>query len=181
MDALANVAVMQPPEPQFERAQRQRIRSQMHQLQRMARMAGHSLDPKRAEDAAAYFRAFAVGRTTEEVREEYQRFLRTFFQHSCTASCCGVAGDLHLRPTDHPGLRSIDCHELARFGRTIFQSVEDELGDRRFGIIQGAMGERVMSAVIDRVTGRGFVVERGQVSEVMPGLEAAKRALAAES
>ena len=147
---------------------RQRI-AQIDAQDRMETTLGRRVDPADMADAQAYFQQYARGHGTDEVRQEYQRYLEAFYVHTGRGVewSGAVAEDdrpaqmtelLSHQPTDDAGRRLVDCEGYTYMTEAILGGVTDEAGDRRFDVAYASRPGHIIGGVFDRSSGEGFTV-----------------------
>lgn len=142
--------------------------AQMDQADRMSAVLGRRVDPSDPDDARAYFTSFSRGRSTDEVRGEYQQYMQNFYAHAGS----GVDWSPSIPPDDRPGRvrelfsdqprdaagrRIIDCEGYTYLTQHVLGGARDESGQSRFEFLHAGQPGHVVAGVFDR-GGGGFSV-----------------------
>ncbi|MCA9553233.1 MAG: hypothetical protein KC933_24565 [Myxococcales bacterium] len=153
--------------------------TQIDTQDRMETALGRSVNPTRMEDARAYFQQYAQGHSTDEVRQEYQRYMESFYVHTGRGVewNSAVSEDdrpahmtelLSHQPTDDAGRRLVDCEGYSYMTDAILGGVRDESGQPRFDVGYAARPGHIISGVFDRASGEGFTVNNDD-TQMMQG------------
>jgi hypothetical protein len=154
--------------------------AQIDQTQRMSETLGRSAVPQNVDDAADYFHAFAKGKSTEEVRTEYQSYLKNFYVHSGD----GVDWDERVAMKDRPkelsalireqpqladGRRAIDCEGYSYLTDRIFGGVKNADGTKRFDVTYARASDHVITGVFEagKKGGGGFSVNNSDTAPIV--------------
>lgn len=147
----------------------QRLR-QIETHDRMEARLGRTVDPSNMADAQAYFQSYAQGHSTDDVRQEYQRYLESSFVHTGRGVewTDRVAEDdrpahmtelLASQPRDDAGRALVDCEGYTYMTEAILGGItDDESGQRRFDVLYASRPGHIVAGVFDRVGGQGFTV-----------------------
>jgi hypothetical protein len=149
--------------------------AQIDQNQRMNKTLGRPASPQSVDDARDYFNAYAKGKTTDQVRTEYQSYLKNFYVHTGD----GVDWDPKIDPKDRPaqlqsmlnqqdqtkdGRTLVDCEGFSYLTDHILGGVSNPDGSKRFDVTYARNSEHVITGVFDRGGGLGFTVNNSNTT-----------------
>ncbi len=142
--------------------------SQIDQHDRMEKVLGRKVDPHKYSDVTAYFDKFAKGKSTGQVRGEYEKYLKNFYVHSGEGvTWNNVPADqrpaklqdvMEGQPKDAAGRKLIDCEGYTYLTDRILGSVKDGKGNKRFDVQYAGKDTHVISSVVDKGSREAFLV-----------------------
>jgi hypothetical protein len=150
--------------------------AQIDQTQRMQQLTGRTeLDPRNMDHVRDYFQRYSEGRTTDQVRGEYQSYLQNFYAHSgdgveWTSSIpqnerpARMTEILRDQPRDASGRAIIDCEGYTYMTDSILGGVRNPDGNRRFDLVYAERPGHVTTGVFDRNSGQGFGQNNGDTT-----------------
>ena len=153
--------------------------AQAAQLERMEKTLGRKVDPHNVEDAKAYFQKFSQGKNTDEVRKEFDSYLKNFYAHSGNGVDWNAAvpekdrparfGELLAnQPTDKSGRKLVDCEGYCYLTGAILGGVKGADGKPRFDVRYVQQPGHIIAAVRDRAPkGQSFTVNN-DTTELWP-------------
>jgi hypothetical protein len=150
--------------------------AQIDQTQRMSETLGRRAVPENVDDARDYFAAYAKGKSTDQVRTEYQSYLQNFYVHTGE----GVDWDPKVAQKDRPkdlqqllsrqpetadGRTLVDCEGFSYLTDHVLGGVTNPDGSKRFDVAYVASTDHMIAGVFDRnAKGGGFVVNNSNTA-----------------
>lgn len=162
--------------------------AQLGQLQDMEKVMGRKIDPHNMTDVKAYLQKVSDknpgAQGTAAVRNEYDRYLKNFYQHPGSVSWSeGTPINdrpakfnelLANQPTDATGKKLVDCEGYMYMTKNLLGGIKTADGkSNRFevycaggSLVDGKPGSHVVSGVYDKTTKQGFVVNNDSTKDL---------------
>jgi hypothetical protein len=140
--------------------------AQIDQTKQMQATLGRSVDPHNVDDAREYFNAYAKGKPTDQVRGEYERYLKNFYTHSGE----GVTWDKEVPEADRPnqlndlfgaqdqdlkGRTIIDCEGYSYLTDHVMGGIKNADGSPRFNVDYAEKQTHVITGVFENHAQKG--------------------------
>ncbi len=137
---------------------------QVEQAERMHQVMGGPVDPHDIGKVKDYFQKFSEGKSTDQVRQEYETYLTNHYQHPGAVNFAGAADGrlgkidelIKNQPSDANGRKLTDCEGYAYLTKAILGGIKEKGTDKpRFDVTFGGNGSHVVAGVFDRGKTKG--------------------------
>jgi hypothetical protein len=157
--------------------------AQIDMSKRMSKALGRPASPENVDDARDYFTAYAKGKSTDQVRTEYDGYLKNSYVHAGD----GVDWDPAVAPKDRPeqlqsllskqpetadGRRIVDCEGFSYLTGHVLGGVTNPDGSKRFDVVYVGTSDHLITGVFDRnARNAGFSVNNATTAPLSGPLD----------